>query len=106
MSKETISLEILQEIVPLYNEVKKVYDECSNKTCSTCEFRKSGTNCQAMYVAVKLQNKLRNSIIIKLRTFVNYSVEKFYDDDSTVFDQNKVIQILKQSVNKFIEEEL
>lgn len=106
MSKETVSLETLHKIVPLYDDIKEVYEECTDKPCKSCDFRRFGANCQAMCVAVKLQDKLCNSSITTLRNFVNYLLDMFYQDDASVFEYSKVTQMICLGVEKYIKEQL
>lgn len=106
MSKETISLETLHKIVPLYDDIKAVHDECTDKPCRTCDFRRFGTDCQAMCIAVKLQDKLCSSAITTLRAFVNYLLDMFYSDEALAFEYSKVTKMIRQGADKFIEEEL
>ena len=106
MSKETISLETIYKIVPLYNDIKKVQEECTDKPCRTCDFRGFGADCQAMCIAVKLQDKLCSSAITTLRSFVNYLIDMFYSDEALAFEYSKVTKMIRQGVDKFIEEEL
>lgn len=106
MSKETVSLETLHKIVPLYEDIKEVQEQCTDKPCITCDFRRFGANCQAMCVAVKLQDKLRNSAKTTLRAFVNYLSDMFYGDEAITFEYSKVTEMIRKGVDKFIEEEL
>ena len=106
MSKETVSLETLHKIVPLYEDIKAVHEECTDKSCRTCDFRRFGVNCQAMCIAVNLQDKLCSSAKTTLRAFVNYLLDMFYDDEAITFEYDKVTEMIRQGEDKFIEEEL
>ena len=106
MSKETVSLETLHKIVPLYEDIKAVHEECTDKRCITCDFRRFGVDCQSMCIAVKLQDKLCSSAKTTLRAFVNYLLDMFYSDEAMTFEYGKVTEMIRKGVDKFIEEEL
>lgn len=106
MDKEKVSLETLHRIVPLYDDIKEVYEECTDKPCKSCDFRKLGANCQAMCVAVKLQDKLHNSSTTTLRNFVKYLLDIFYQDNAAVFVYSEIVRMINKGVDNYIKEQL
>ena len=104
MSKETIFIRTLSEIIPLYNSVCDTYDKCMEELCSDCNFKSFGKNCQSMRVAVKLQNTVRNIVKTELTKFYDDFINALSETDETMYKYDFIIFIMDRVFKKYLEE--
>ena len=104
MSKETISIKTLSEIIPLYNSVCDTYDKCMEELCSDCNFKSFGKNCQPIRVAVKLQNTVHNIVKTELTKFYDDFISALSKADETMYKYDFIIFIMDSVLKKCLEE--
>lgn len=104
MSKETISIKALSEILPLYNSMQDVYDKCMEEPCRNCDFKSFGPSCQAMRAAVKLQNRIRNIVKTELIKFCNDFINALSETDETIYKHDFLLFTMDSIMKKYLEE--
>lgn len=104
MNKETLSIETLSEIIPLYNSVCDTYDKCMEELCSDCNFKSFGKNCQPIRVAVKLQNTVHNIVKTELTKFCDDFISTLSKTDETMYKYDFIIFIMDRVFKKYLEE--
>lgn len=104
MSKETLSIKTLSEIIPLYNSVCDTCDKCMKELCSDCNFKSFGKNCQSMRVAVKLQNTVHNIVKTELTKFCDDFISALSETDETMYKYDFIIFIMDSVLKKCLEE--
>lgn len=104
MSKETISIKAMSEIIPLYDSVCDTYDKCMEELCSNCNFKSFGKNCQPMRVAVKLQNTVHNIIKTELTKFYDDFISALSETDETIYKYNFIIFTMDSVLKKYLDE--
>ena len=104
MSKETIFIKTLSEIIPLYNSVCDTYDKCMKELCSDCNFKSFGKNSQSMRVAVKLQNAVHNIVKTELTKFYDDFISALSETDETMYKYDFIIFIMDRVFKKYLEE--
>ena len=103
MSKETVSIKTLSEIVPLYNSIQNVY-ECSEEPCRNCDFKSFGPSCQAMRAAVKLQSTVHNIVKTELTKFCDDFINALSETDETMYKYDFIVFIMDKVFKKYLEE--
>ena len=104
MSKETLAIKPLSEIIPLYNSVCDTYDKCMEELCSDCNFKSFGKNCQPIRAAVKLQNTVHNIVKIELTKFCDDFTSALSETDETIYTYDFIIFIMDRVFKKYLEE--
>ena len=104
MSKETISIKTMSEIIPLYESVCDTYDKCMEELCSDCNFKSFGKNCQPMRVAVKLQNTVHNIVKTELTKFCDDFISTLSKTDETMYNYDFIIFTMDSVLKKYLEE--
>lgn len=104
MSKETISIKTMSEIIPLYDSVRDVYDKCMEEPCRDCNFKRFGPSCQAMRVAVKLQNTVHNIVKTELTNFYDNFVSALSETDKMIYKHNFIMSTMDGVLKKYLEE--
>ena len=104
MSKETISIKTMSEIIPLYESVCDTYDKCMEELCSDCNFKSFGKNCQPMRVAVKLQNTVHNIVKTELTKFCDDFISTLSKTDETIYTYDFIIFTMDSVLKKYLEE--
>ena len=104
MSKETISIKTMSEIIPLYESVCDTYDKCMEELCSDCNFKSFGKNCQPMRVAVKLQNAVHNIVKTELTKFCDDFISALSKTDETMYNYDFIIFTMDSVLKKYLEE--
>ena len=104
MSKETIFIKTMSEIIPLYNSVCDTYDKCMGELCSDCNFKSFGKNCQSMRVVVKLQNTVHNIVKTELTKFYDDFISALSETDETMYKYDFIIFIMDRVFKKYLEE--
>ena len=104
MSKETLSIKTMSEIIPLYDGVCDTYDKCMKELCSDCNFKSFDKNCQPMRVAVKLQNTVRNIVKTELTKFCDDFISALSETDETIYKYDFIIFTMDSVLKKYLEE--
>lgn len=104
MSKETISIKTMSEILPLYNSIQDVYDKCMEEPCRNCDFKSFSSRCQAMRVAVKLQDKVRDVVKTELTNFCNDFISALSETDETIYKHDFLLFTMDSIMKKYLEE--
>lgn len=104
MSKETLSIKTLSEIVPLYDDVCDTYDKCMEELCSDCNFKSFGKNCQPMRVAVKLQNTVHNFVKTELTKFCDDFINALSETDETIYKHDFLLLTMDSVMKKYLDE--